>query len=341
MEHHIRQSTPEISRSERHPGEYPLSPLASAGLQARNFTLASQSSNEIIAPDFFSENSLEEEFSRLCDPGEPITDSRLLNVVVKYFCAYLDDSMSSRSLSFAEIVEVFEGFGRHQSLNEPHDDIERMNRMRQWSGVLRMLADVPRMAHILRDVLGMNVQSPKSRFVGLDMGTASGMLLVGMAANARRNGYEEPLVRGFMNDPVAGERTHDLLRALGVGDVLAVSPSDGRAYAWLQGISPTLVVNEMLVGSQQPLGVRDFFVPYKTLASAAGPLFFTTFYPEGIIAYCREANMSMIITPDNGFQVPAEYMTSGLVAQGFLQSAQVMPTHLMGVDFYSYLASCE
>lgn len=338
MEHSISDPVAEILKIERPTERFCLSPLTTAGLQARNFTRASISVSECMAPEFYAPNrSLQEEFERLCDPGFPVSSEVLLNLVVKYFCAYVDDSLGTRPVDFAELAGVFEAFGRHQSLNEPHDDIERMNRMRQWSGVLRLLADAPRMAHVLRDVLGMRIRKQDERFIGVDMGTASGLMVVAMAANARRNGFADPLVRGFMHDPVAGERTHDLLRLLGAGDVLAVLPADRRSYAWLQGRSPSMVVNERLVGMQQPLGERDFFAPYSTLATVmrdnAGD---TVFYPEGVIAYCRDANMSMVISPDAGLQVSEEYIRAGLAMQGFLHGGQVVPVHRMGEEFYGY-----
>ncbi len=61
------------------------SPLASAGIQARNFTTAIYTPEHGIAPEFYTSDSLSADIERLCDPSQPMADEQYLNVAVKYF----------------------------------------------------------------------------------------------------------------------------------------------------------------------------------------------------------------------------------------------------------------
>jgi len=308
-------------------------------MQARNFTAGFGAGRECIAPDFYTETSLAADIAVLSDPGNEVTDRRLFNVVVKYFCAYVDDAAYDRAVPFHELAALYENFGRHQSLNEPEDNIELMNRMRQLSGALRVLADAPRMAHVLRDIISLKIPDDNlSRYVGIDLGTASGILQVALHIHARRNGFKEVVIRGFINDPLAGERTHDLVRALGAGDVLNIDPARAQSYRWLNGLKPVVVVNEMLSGMQRMLKPWNFFDRYKALLhSLSSAKEGAMFYPDGIIAYSREANMSLILSPESGYSAPDEYADSGFTPQGFVVEGQVTPTHKLGEDFYHYL----
>jgi hypothetical protein len=112
---------------------------------------------------------------------------------------------------------LFEQFSRHQSLNEDGDDVEVMNSLRQWSFALRMLADLPKTAHILRSV-ALRRLSPKileQPYVGLDIGTGSGILMLAAEVQARRNGFDKPEIWGLEYDRPVVERSSVLVRSLG------------------------------------------------------------------------------------------------------------------------------
>lgn len=320
---------------------FQLSPLTTTGIQARNFTAGFTLGEDCFAPDFYTETSLKTDISELCDPDVDVSPERLFNIVVKFFCSYVDETAHHRAVPFVELMGLYENFGRHQSLNEPDDNIEIMNRMRQLSGALRVLADAPRMAHMLRNVVSLEVREDgRDQYVGIDMGTATGIMMVALHIHARRNCFEDVTIRGFTNDPVAGERTHDLIRSLGAGDVLRMDPARPQAHSWLGEFKPVFVVNEMLSGMQRMLKSGNFFSRYKALflaaPEAAGE---AIFHPEGIIAYSREANMSLILSPENGYSAPSEYVDSAFTPQGFLANGEVTPTHRLGEDFYRYLVS--
>jgi hypothetical protein len=316
------------------------SPLAAAGMQARNFTAAMDFTGAGIAPDFYSTASLADDIERLCDPGWPVTDKRFLNVAVKYFFSYVHEGAQCEAVSYREIADLYGRFSRHHSLNEPGDDIEVMNRLRQWSPVLRVLADAPRAAHVMRAVVGQfdAPQPSGGPYVGVDIGTATGIMLLAQQIQARRNGFADVQTFGFQTDPISGERTHDLIRSLGAGSVMLADPAREGAYNVLRGRSISYVANETVAGMQQSLGQANFFDKYRAFFGAVGAnADRAAFFPEGLIAHSGSAGISLIFAKENGFQAPAEYMGAEFIAQGLIIEGKVLPMHKLGTGFYRYL----
>lgn len=316
------------------------SPLASVGMQARNFTAALQGASQGIAPSFYSPDSLAADVDRLCDPGETVSDTDLLNVAVKYFFSYVHDSAYNEPVPYGEIEDLYRQFSRHQSMNEPADDIEVMNRLRMWSSVLRVLADAPRAAHVMRAVIGQN-NAPTfggGPYVGVDIGAGTGIMLLALQIQARRNGYSEIQTLGYQTDPVSGERTHDLVHSLGAGSVMLADPNREGAYGVIRGRMLSFVANEVLAGIQQSLTgencFRKYQVFFKTVGDAARS---AAFFPEGLIAHSTKAHASVILAKENEFQPPVEYLDDQFIPHGLIMEGRVTPMHKLGSDFYQYL----
>jgi hypothetical protein len=316
------------------------SPLAAAGMQARNFTAGMIVPGAGIAPDFYTSDSLAFDIERLCDPGRSVTDERLLNVAVKYFFSYVHDGAHGERVEYDEIAGLYGQFSRHHSLNEPTDDIEIMNRLRQWSPVLRVLADASRAAHVMRAVIGQR-DAPRPTggpYVGVDIGAGTGIMLLAQQIQARRNGFSDIQVYGFQADPLSGERTHDLVHSLGAGSVMLADPTREGAYNILRGRAISYVANEMVAGMQQSLTQDNFFNKYKAFFSAvAENSERAAFFPEGLIAHSGSVGISLIFAKENGFQAPEEYMGAEFLPQGLIIEGRVMPMHELGAGFYRYL----
>ena len=249
-----------------------VSPLASVGMQARNFTATVGAPRTGIAPGFYASGSLASDVERLCDSDRPVENADLLNVAVKYFFSYVHDGAFNESVPYDEIAELYGRFARHQSMNEPSDDIEVMNRLRMWSPVLRVLADAPRAAHVMRAVIGQS-DAPVfggGPFVGVDIGAGTGIMLLALQIQARRNGFADIQTLGFQTDPVSGERTHDLVHSLGAGSVMLADPTREGAYGVVRGRMVDFVANEVLAGIQQSLTVANCFGKYRAFFRAVG-----------------------------------------------------------------------
>jgi len=316
------------------------SPLASAGIQARNFTAAFMGPKPSIAPDFYTAESLADDIEQLCDPEQPVSDERFLNVAVKYFFSYVHDGAHGEPVPYAEIAGLYEQFSRHQSMNEPSDDIEIMNSLRQWSSVLRVLADAPRAAHVMRAVIGQCDAPVYSGgpYVGVDIGAGTGVMLLAQQIQARRNGFTDIQTLGFQTDPVSGERTHDLVHSIGAGSVMLADPTREGAYGVLGGRNISYAANEVVAGIQQSLCEENFFKKYKAFFAAVGDrIQQTAFFPEGLIAHSGTVGASVILAKENSFQAPVEYMDAEFIPQGLIIEGKVLPMHKLGKDFYQYL----
>lgn len=316
------------------------SPLVSVGMQARNFTAAIRCSEPGIAPEFYKSASLVDDIERLCDPGQPMRDEQYLNVAVKYFYSYVYEGAHGEDIDYNEIVSLYEQFSRHQSLNEPTDDIEIMNRLRQWSSVLRVLADAPRAAHVMRAVIGQQ-DAPRSSggpYVGVDIGAGTGIMLLAQQIQAHRNGFSDIQTLGFQTDPISGERTHDLVHSLGMGSVMLADPTRQGAYGILRGRPISYVANEMVAGIQQSLCADNFFNKYNAFFAAVGSnAEKAAFFPEGLIAHSGLDGASVILAKENRFRAPVEYLDAEFVPQGLIIEGKVLPMHKLGKDFFPYL----
>ena len=315
------------------------SPLASAGIQARNFTAMVRATAPAIAPDFYSPDPLALDVERLCDPDEPVSDTRLLNVAVKYFFAYVHEGSHRDAVPYGELAGLYEQFSRHQSMNEPGDDIEVMNRLRMWSSVLRVLADAPRAAHVMRAVIGRADAAPGcGPFVGVDIGAGTGIMLLALQILARRGGYSDIQTLGYQSDPISGERTHDLIHSLGAGSVMLADPTRANAYNMVRGRTVNYVANEVMAGIQQSLTADNCFNKYQAfLAAVDDSLDSAVFFPEGLIAHSAATRASVILARENGFQPPEEYLAEKFIPQGLILEGKVLPMHKLGSDFDRYL----
>lgn len=290
-------------------------------------------------PASFAPASLSSDVERLCDPQHPVSGEDIVNLVWKYFFAYVFDGAQDEEVSDEEIAELYSLFIRHDSLNEPGDDIETMNRIRRLGQGLYPFADLPRLCTAIKAVvLHQSDDMPERGFLGLDLMSGSGMLMLAEYIQARRSGYEDVQIWGIEPDADASERTYDLIASLDVGGVVCLDPADPRAYAIAGSQSVQFVTNSMLAAPLKKVDPVRLFGCYQALfgrnslrADRAG------FYPEGVIAYCRSENVSLVLSRETDFQAPAEYAREALTVHGLLFGGQVVPNHRVGAEFCRYL----
>lgn len=300
-----------------------------------------ESAQTLILPEHHLRTPLTEDIERLCDPRRPTPDALFLNVAAKYFFAYLYEGSHDAVVSLPDLAEAFRCFARHQSLNEPNDDVELMNRMRRWSFALRMPADLPRAAQALRCVaLRRLPEKALARpYVGLDIGTGAGLLLIGALAQARRNGFAAVEIRGLEYDSAVVERTSRLARDLGLGSVSLADGRDPRAYAVVAGKDLTFVAHEAISAVHQARRREQFLHVFQTLfATCGGRLQDTAFFPEGLIVYNQDMNVSILLSRLNGFRGSLEYQTADFAPQALYIEGKVVPLHRLGEEFLCYLA---
>jgi hypothetical protein len=287
----------------------------------------------ILLPGHYRRSPLVRDLEELCDPRRAADPALFLNLVVKYFFAYLYEGAQEAVVSLPDITRLFEQFHRHRSLNEDGDDVEVMNGLRQCASALRLLADLPRAAALLRSVAlhRLPPEVLERPYLGLDIGTGAGLLLLGALAQARRNGFEEPAIWGLECDRLVARRSAALARDLGLGSVVLAEGREPDPCTLAPGGPFTFI------SSGQPERRGRFAALLAALKASCGErLKDTVFFPEGFIVYSREMNVSMLLSQGNGFQGGGCDLED-CCPQGLISGDTVVALHRLGEEFLASL----
>ncbi len=285
----------------------------------------------ILLPGQYRRSPLARDLEELCDPRRATDPALFLNLTAKYFFAYLYEGAQEAVVALPDITRLFEQFHRHRSLNEEGDDAEVMNGLRQCAPALRFLADLPRAAALLRAVAlhRLPPAALERPYLGLDIGTGAGLLMLGALAQARRNGFEEPEVWGLESDRLVARRSAVLARSLGLGPVVWAGPEQDPCLL-VPGGSFTFISS----GQPERRGrFADLLAGLK--ASCAERLRDTVFFPEGFIVYSPEMNVSMFLSQGNGFQGGCDL--EDCCPQGLVSGDTVLALHRLGEEFLACL----
>lgn len=296
----------------------------------------------VIDPSNYNDRPLMDEVDLLSDPDVKITDTMIMGLVLKFFYCYVNKGGFHEPVSLENVSRLCEMFSRHRSLNEPDDDIELMNYLRQWSFSLRMLADVTKTSHIIRSIITQNI-SPKlleqDEYVGLDIGTGTGILLLAQHIHARRNGFEKIVLYGIEYDKMVGLQSYKIFKELDIAEVILGDARDARNYEPLLDKVVTFVSNETVAAMHQPLRREHFVSICKTLFRTLGKnIRDAVFFPEGLIAFCKELNVSVLLAKNTAFQGPKEYHDMNLFPQGIIIEGNIVPLHKLGEELLPYLS---
>lgn len=264
---------------------------------------------------------------RLGDPAQILDERELVNLAAKYFFAYVHPGAQENPVPADEIGRLLAMHARSKSLNEPDDDIEVMNTLRMFGPGLGLVSDAVRAGMILLEMMSQD-PAPGQRFLGLDIHTGAGLLVLGQYLMGRRLGRKTIEVWGMDHDQATAERSGALLRSLGVGNVISADPADAASYDILGGRPVSMISTPMVAGETAHLSEERFFGSYAALFEALGKsVDASVFFPEGLIAYSRDMNASLIFSKDNGYQRPPEYAESTFHPQGLLIDGRVLPLH--------------
>lgn len=298
--------------------------------QARN------SRPDILRPEAFRATSLMEDVGTLSDPAVSPDPALLLNLCAKYFHAFITEGSPGRRVSSQELGRLFTLFSRHKSLNEPQDDIATMNRLRQFSEPLCAVADICLSAHLLRAFLGQPLPAcaAERTFRGVCLGAGAGLFLLAQHILARRLGFRRAEIQGIEFDGLTGGRTQALVRELGLADVALAGPDGLQAWRNPDGPAFTVVVNEAIPALARADRREECIQANQALFRFLGrKTAHTLFFPEGLIAYAREQNVSVMLSAANRYLGPGEYRRTPLTPQGLVIDGQIQPLHTLGQEF--------
>lgn len=296
----------------------------------------------VIDPAYYDDSPLMDDVDMLSNPDIKVTDTMIMSMVFKFFYCYVNKGGFNSRVKLEDVSRLCEMFSRHRSLNEPDDDIEMMNYLRQWSFSLRMLADVPKTSHIIRSIITQGI-SPvlleQDEYVGLDIGTGTGILLLAQHIHARRNGFKKITLYGIEYDKMVGLQSYKIFKELGIAEIILGDARDSRNYAPLAEKMVTFVSNETVAAMHQPLRREHFVSICRTLFRTLGKnIKDAAFFPEGLIAYCKDMNVSVLLAKNTAFQGPKEYHDMNLFPQGIIIEGNIVPLHQMGEELLPYLS---
>lgn len=264
---------------------------------------------------------------RMADPATEVNTDALVNLAAKYFFAFVHPGAQENPVPVEEIALLVMMYERCASLNEPDDDIEIMNVLRRHAPGLSLAADAGRAALILSELL-RQAPAAGSKFLGLDIHTGSGLLALGQCLMARRLSRRPIEVWGMERDGATAQRAGELLRSLGAGNVVEADPASAASYDILGGRPVSMISTPLVTGETGSLSEDMYFGSYAALFEALGKeAHRSAFFPEGLIAYSRDMNASLILSRENGYQRPPEYADATFHPQGLVVDGRVLPLH--------------
>ncbi len=289
----------------------------------------------VLRPGAFRSGSLVDDLERLSRPEAALPDEDIVSVLVKYFHAYIYPGSEGHCVSLGEISELFWrfcGLWREGTPDRP-DDLG----LRGTTGyALRMLADLPKTGHIFRSIAGRPAMPGDVRdgYVGLDLGTGTGVLLLAAYLQARRHGARRCDLLGVEYDTVVAERTGQMLERLGVGRVVAADARDAQAYIELLDGPITFLANETIPAMNQRMQSEHFSAIHAAVFKAAsGRLRDTVFFPEVLVAVEPKSDASVVLSRQNRFQVPKYYRHESVFPRAVIIEGRLAALTRLGKDF--------
>lgn len=295
-------------------------------------------SRDILRPEIYRRTPLIRDVALLCDPKVDVNDVSVLNLVVKYFHAYAHPGSHKHAVDLGEITSLFELFTRHRS-EDAVADAGLMARLRAWSFALRMLADVPKTAHIFRAIASTPAgpASAGEEFRALDIGTGSGILLLAEIVQAWRGGFRDIRAVGIEVDAHVGGRTAQVFSDLGLGEVVLGNAREPAVYEAMPR-PPHFVCNETVAAMHERLGREDFTLINRTIFQLYGAkLTSASFFPEALVVHAPCRKVSAILSRKNGFQLPPAYRGLSFYPRAVVIDGSIVPLNRLGDEFIQHI----
>lgn len=293
----------------------------------------------IIKPSVYSKTTLLDDIATLCDPRRPVADETVMNVLVKYFFAYIFPGAESHTVPLGDISDLFAQFYAIWRADD-EEKKEMPEAFKDYGYALRMLADLPKSAHILRSIAARPLVKPdlSKPYRSLDLGTGTGVLLLATAIQSARNGFAQREMWGVELDEAIADRTRLVSEALDLGEIIVADARNPSLYARFGSMPFTFVSNETVPPSFQRLRSEHFTVIHAALFEACSKqLKEALFFPEALVVYEPKSSMSIALTKNNRFQTPKYYRHLHLFPQAIVIEGRLRLLHRLGRDFVKYV----
>lgn len=296
---------------------------------------------DLVLPDnLYRKSSLLADLEEAGNPDVKLDGPLLMNILVKFFHAYVYPGSHEKELGLQEISLLFDQFV-HRRLGS--DVLENCLSLRKdllaYGFALCMLADLPKSAHIFKAIAESKPSFGGDVFTGLDIGSGTGILMLAMSVQARRNGFSGVSLVGLERNQIVADRTNDVLGRMGLGNVIVADAKKTESYGFLGSKKLHYVSNETLPSVGRSLWKEDFIFICKTLfdglsVQTAG----TSFFPESVLVGRSPSEMLTVLDKSNCFQLEGEeYPLRLMKPYAIGLSGTMTPLESVGSGYEEYI----
>lgn len=262
----------------------------------------------VLPGEIYRHTSLNDDLAEAGNPGVELDGPLLLNIMVKFFHAYVYPGSHGQVLGLDEVSLLFDRFVHRRLGSDVLENcLDLRKQLLSYGFALCMLADLPKSVHIFKAIAEAKPQLDGGPFTGLDIGSGTGILMLAMDVQSRRNGFEGCSLVGIERNQIVAERTNEVLGRMGVGNVLVADAKKVDSYGFLEGRKLHFVCNETLPSTGRSLWKEDFIFISKTLfegleeqTAHAG------FFPESVLVGRTPDEMLTVLDSSAGFQLTDE-----------------------------------
>jgi len=266
-----------------------------------------------------------------------MADADILSFLIKYFHASLYPGSENHAVPLAEASDLL---ARFYDLWTEGGDRQIPLAGERSAYPLRMLADLPRTAHIFRSVANRALPPDlvPDPYLGFDCGTGSGILLTAAWLQAKRNGCADIRLVGVECDAGMAERTSLLFQSLGIGQVISGDARDPAVLAALPEGQVAFVGNENVPAPTSRVTAEPFSAIHAALFTAMAPrLRQAIFFPEALVVRDRDAELDVVLSKNNRFQPPRHYRYLRLRPRSIVIEGRLTRLWLVGKEFRKYI----
>lgn len=262
----------------------------------------------VLSGENYRRTSLGEDLAEAGSSAVELDGPFLMNIMVKFFHAYIYPGSHEQVLELEDISLLFDRFV-HRRLGS--DVLENCTELRKqllsYGFALCMLADLSKSVHIFKTIAEAKPLLGDEPFTGLDIGSGTGILMLAMDVQARRNGFEGASLVGIERNQIVAERTNEVLGRMGLGNVLVADAKKVDSYGFLEGRKLHFICNETLPSTGRSLWKEDFIFISKTLFDGLKDhIVDAGFFPEAVLVGRSSEEMLTVLNSSAGFQLESE-----------------------------------
>ena len=145
-------------------------------------------------------------------------------------------------------------------------------------------------------------------------------------------------LEGAELDPAIGARTGELFQSLGIGEVIVADAREPALYAGLPDGQLAFVGNENVPAPKARLSAEPFSQIHAALFSALSPrLKKTIFFPEALVVRDREAELDVVLSKNNRFQLPRHFRALRPKPRAIVIEGRLTKLWQVGKDFREHI----